>query len=81
MADGSVSVIKNLFAVTNTTKIEVKKMQHQRGSSDCGVFAIAVCTALLNGVDVSTVVFSQAKMREHLVSCFIAKSLTPFPTL
>ena len=80
-ADGTVSVIKNLFAVTGTTPIEVKKIQHQRGSRDCGVFAIAVCTAFLNGVDVSTVTFSQDKMREHLVSCFIAKSLTPFPTL
>ena len=62
-------------------QIEVKKMQHQRGLRDGGVFSIAVCTALLNGIDVSTVTFSQDKMREHLVSCFIAKSLTPFPTL
>ena len=53
VADGTVSVIKNLFAVTDTIRIEVKKMQHQSGSKDCRVFAIAVCTALLNGADVS----------------------------
>ena len=57
VGDGTVSVIKNLFAVTDTTRIEVKKMQHQRGSKDCGVFAIAVCTALLNDADLSTVTF------------------------
>ena len=63
VADETVSVINNFFAVTDTTRTKAKKMQHQRVSKDCGVFAIAVCTALLNGVYVSIVAFSQDKMR------------------
>ena len=64
----------------NETKIDLKKMQRQVGSCDCGVFAIAVSTALLNGLDVSQITFCQKEMRSHLISCFTAESLTQFPT-
>ena len=67
--------------LTDTTQIEVKKMEHQRGSKGCGVFAITVCTPLLIGADVCTVTVSQDKMRRLLFLCFIGKLLTPFPTL
>ena len=52
--------------------------QQQQGGSDCGVFAIATCTALAHGI---TPLFKQEKMRQHLVQCFENAKLSPFPAL
>ena len=78
VADATKKVIRNLFKVS---EIEVMKTQKQTGSQDCGLFAIAYATALLNGIDVSNITFAQSKMREHLLSCFVNNSVTPFPVL
>ena len=79
--DVTAGVIKNLFEITDESKINMKKMQRQIGATDCGVFAIAVCTALLHdsSVDMSQIRFHQEKMRDHLVTCFTDNLLTPFP--
>ena len=74
MNDETVGVIKNLFEVTDEVKIDIIKMQRQIGSQDCRVFAIAVSTAILNGLDVS---FCQREIRKHLISGFTVRSLTP----
>lgn len=66
VAKATVDVIKNLFMVTDATRIEVMQMKHQTGSRDCGIFAIAVSTALLHGINVSNITFCQDKMRQHL---------------
>ena len=58
----TVDVINNIFVMTDETKIDLKRMQRQNGSHDCGVFAIAVSTALLHGLDVSQVTFCQNEM-------------------
>ena len=42
-------------------------MQCQEGTSDCGVFAIAVITFLLVGEDPSMVTYKQERLREHLI--------------
>jgi len=55
-------------------------MQTQRGSVDCGVFAVAVATALANGNDPAALIFNQEKMRHHLLQCSEAGVLTAFPT-
>ena len=81
VAKATVDVIKNLFMVTDATRIEVMQMKHQTGSRDCGIFAIAVSTALLHGINVSNITFCQDKMRQHLLFCFIHKLLTPFPVI
>ena len=41
-------MIKSLFEITNETKIDLKKMQKQLGSQDCGLFAIAVSSICNN---------------------------------
>ena len=76
----TVDVINNIFVITDETKIDLKRTQIQKGSQDCGLFAIAIATALLNGLDMSQITFCQEDMRQHLISCFTAKLLTPFPT-
>ena len=76
----TVDVINNIFMITDETKIDLKRMQIQKGSQYCGLFAIAKATALLNGLDMSQITFHQEDMRQHLISCFTAKLLTPFST-
>ena len=63
------SVVNNLFNTT-TSCICVAGMQRQEGANDCGLFAIAVVTALLFGEDPSSLHFEQSCMRSHLLQCF-----------
>ena len=51
-------------------------VQKQRGVTDCGTFSIANATALAFGTDF---VFSQQKLRGHLITCLESKSFSPFP--
>ena len=60
--------------------IKLMNFQKQKGSIDCGVFAIAVITALAFGQEPSTLKFIQEKMRPHLSTCFQNEKMTPFPT-
>ena len=61
----------------HTHKILMEKMQIQEGFDDCGLFAIAVATAL--ALDGSTSGFQQTKMRDHAIKCFEEKVMKPFP--
>ena len=62
--------IINKFKVNSGKPPEVKvmKFQKQKGSSDCGVFAIAAITAVkfAFGQEPSMSKFDQEKMRPHL---------------
>ena len=51
----------------------------QEGSSDCGLFAIAMAYDLCAGVDPATRQYVQSEMRNHLHSCINNKQLKPFP--
>ena len=53
----TVDVINNIFVITDETKIDVKRTQIQKGTQDCELFAIAIATALLNGLDMSQIIF------------------------
>ena len=59
-------------------RLKVMKMQKQVGAQDCGLFAVAIATAILFGHDTS-VRFNQKIMRDHLAKCFQEKSLQQFP--
>lgn len=78
VADATKKVIMNLF---KASEVEVMKTEKQSGYQDCGLFAIATVTALLNGINVPKVMFAQTRMREHLLTCFVNRSMTPFPIL
>ena len=51
----------------------------QNGFADCGCFAIAFSTAILNGIDPSQLFFDQPKLRHHLARCFEDDKLSGFP--
>ena len=55
-------VLANLFHYTS-----VKVMQKQVGGNDCGLFAIAIATAIAFGADPTKLHFDQAAMRSHLI--------------
>ncbi len=73
-------VICNLFDKSKTNIVQVG-IHHQVGDTDCGLFAIAIATSLLFGVDTGrTIRFKQHEMRNHLHDCFTSIKLIPFPS-
>lgn len=77
--------LKQVACLIRTTKpqMDIKwvNTEHQRGSADCGLFAIAYAEILCRGVQPETVVLNQPLMRQHLINCFQAGKLIPFPTV
>ena len=55
-------------------------MQSQTDSSSCGLFAIAVATALTYGIDPSYCNWDVTKMRQHLILSLENQKLEEFPT-
>ena len=68
----AMALIPAIFGKEITTVCQ-EGSQQQQGSSECGVFAIATCTALAHGV---TPAFKQETMRRHLHDCFSSGVLT-----
>ena len=60
-------------------KINHIPVQLQRGTSDCGLFAIAFALHAALGDDLRDITFDQSKLRSHLLWCFTNNQLTPFP--
>ena len=46
---------------------------------DCGLYPIAIATAICYKIDPVTAVFAQDELPPHLVQCFENKNLQPFP--
>jgi len=65
--EGDVATIKSI------------KMQEQKGDDSCGLFSLAVATALCNRQDPSTLHWNQRLMWQHLLHCFEKKKMTLFP--
>jgi len=59
--------------------IKLENGVQQTGASDCGLFAIAYATTLAFKADSSQTRYNQKLMREHLLDCFAAKTMKPFP--
>ena len=73
-------IVEILFS-SDTGKLIIKmaRCQKQKGSKDCGLYAIAIATSLCFGSRPTKQVFRQDLMRSHLVNCFNKGSMTPFP--
>lgn len=71
--------LKNqLIALYGKRKMIVPQVQIQKGSDDCGCFAIAFCVSLLFGDDPATLSYDQTKMRDHITECLSTVHFTPF---
>ena len=53
----------------------------QSGSTECGLYAIAITTALAFGQDPAQLVFDQNNLRTHLGECFEAGYIQQFPAV
>ena len=59
------------------------QVQTQKGTKDCGVFAVAFLTALAynqNPAD-GPIQYCQDQLRSHLCNCFIRQKHVPFPVV
>ena len=63
--------------------ISIPSVQQQKGSVDCGLFAIAFAVELafngLNIEDIQVINFDQDKMTEHLDKCLKGNKFEVFP--
>ena len=73
------ATVKRIFRLKSVEGLNMVDMQCQEGTSDCGVFAIAVITSLLFGEDSNMVTYKQEKLREHLTECLTVGKLSLFP--
>ena len=70
-----------LMTKKNTIRLQYNNVQMQSGQADCGLFAIAFATALLNGLHPGVYYFDQSLMRSHLLNCFERGEIETFPTI
>uniref|UniRef100_A0A1X7V3B4 Ubiquitin-like protease family profile domain-containing protein n=1 Tax=Amphimedon queenslandica TaxID=400682 RepID=A0A1X7V3B4_AMPQE len=78
--DEAETVICNLFQVgKQKPKIKVMNCQKQIGGMDCGLFAVAFITSIAHGQEPAKLQYLQDEMRNHLVKCFKAQKMEPFP--
>ena len=68
-----------LMPTSSCLTIRWADMQKQTGSSDCGLFAIAVATSLCYGILPQDCNWEQVKMRDHLSLCFEQGDIALFP--
>lgn len=59
--------------------VEMVQINRQKGGVDCGVFAVAISTALAHQQNPAMITFDQAAMRPHLVACYEKKKLSLLP--
>ena len=66
---------------SSTFSFDIMNVDGQRNSYDCGVYAIAYATHLVNGLDPVQYRWDSKNMRSHLLDCFLNKEMKLFPTL
>ena len=60
--------------------LNFQPVQVQRGSDDCGLFAIAFAESLCSGASPSSLRYTQESLRSHLLKCLDNRAITPFPS-
>ena len=76
----SLRTVMNLFSSgSNRPRVRLSPSQKQKGSDDCGIFAISLAVAIAFGLHPSKLCFRQDRMRAHLVSCLNRESFSLFP--
>ena len=78
-------IIKQITSILRSrchqVKLLLEKVQYQRNTVDCGVYAIAFLTDLCHKINPSTCHYAESKiLRSHLINCFQEGIMTPFPS-
>ena len=71
---------QQLVSLYGNRAVQIPLVQVQKGSSDCGCFAIAFTISLMYGDDPAAEVYDQKEMRQHLIKCFEYNYFTLFPS-
>ena len=61
-----------------TLQIIQPQVQVQRGSKDCGCFAVTFAVSLLLGDDPTTLTYHQKDMRQHFINCLESRLFCSF---
>lgn len=69
---------QQLVALYGKRTINIPSVQVQKGTTDCGCFAIAFCVSLLYGDDPASLKYNQKKMRDHIVATLTDGHFSPF---
>ena len=72
------SILTNIFEFTS---IEMATIQKQKEINICGLYAVAVASAIAHDINPSKFLFKEDQMRHHLSSCFEEGFLSTFSTL
>lgn len=76
----SLKCIEKMFKQDDfSPQIKMSQCRKQKGSKDCGVYAIAFATAIAFGQNPGRQNFKQEEMRAHLVNCFNKNQISVFP--
>ena len=90
-AKGEINIYDSLYKSVETSTanliaklfgdvaLKMKTCPRQYGDKDCGAFAIAICAAIIHGINLEGINFIQENMRQHLLVCFEQQHLSPFP--
>ena len=70
---------KQMVTLYGRLLVQVPSVQVQKGTTDCGCFAVAFCVSLLYGDNPTSLVYSQKKMREHIIASLSNRHFLPFP--
>jgi hypothetical protein len=69
-------------ALFGNVRLKCLRVQRQKGSNDCGLFALAFAEAHSRDVNPAALHFKQEEMRAHFLECLLQRepSITPFPS-
>ncbi|KAL5509715.1 hypothetical protein EMCRGX_G005133 [Ephydatia muelleri] len=69
-----------MHSVGKQITVQYVNVQFQKGSQDCGLFAIAFACEICFAKDPSSVKFVQSTMRQHLIKGLEQGNILPFPS-
>ena len=72
---------QKLVAALMQCMLEFVDVQGQRGSNDCGLFALAFVTSVCFGIDPASQIFDQKAMHRHLLDCIEEEEMRPFHSM
>ena len=80
--DHTLKIIAQLLhSKESCIQVQVMNTAKQKGSTDCGLYAIATLTCLALNVDPTSVVFDQEQLRTHLIRCLEKEEISEFPVI
>lgn len=72
-------IARYLKSQSHSFKIKVANVAIQKGSTDCGLYAIAMMTSIAHNDNPVNLIYNQQNMRIHLEQCFEKGMLEKFP--